>query len=96
MNVITNTNIRVGPGVYLALREAAEKSGMTIGNWANLLIVGSLLNSNKELTGFSPEIKAALTADALAALGELFKVAGLEAVKNTSISQLYMNLLNTK
>lgn len=94
MSEITNTNIRVGPGVYLALREMAEKTGMTIGTWANLLIVGSLISSNKELSTFSPDIRAALTADALAAIGELFKVASLEEMKKTGISQLYMNLLN--
>jgi hypothetical protein len=95
MNEIIKTNIRVGPGVYLALKEIAEKTGMNIGTWANLLLVGSLISNNKDLTGFSPEIKAALTADALAALGELFKVASLEQIKNSSISQLYTSLLNT-
>jgi uncharacterized protein YidB (DUF937 family) len=94
MSEVTSTNIRVGPGVYLALKEMAEKSGMTIGNWANLLLVGGLLGNNNNLSGFRPEIQKAVVADALSALGELLKAAGLEAIRDTSISQLYQNLLN--
>jgi hypothetical protein len=94
MSAITTTNIRVGPGVYLALKELADKSGMTIGTCANLLIITLLYNADKSLSGFRPETQKALTADALAAIGELFKIASLEAIRNTSIAELYQNLLS--
>jgi hypothetical protein len=94
MSEITSTNIRVGPGVYLALRDISEKTGMGIGTWANLLLVGSLLSGGSDLSSFRPEIRTAVAADALAAIGELFKTASLEQVKNTSLAQLYQKLLN--
>ena len=94
MSQITTTNIRVGPGVYMALKEMADKEGLTIGTCANLLIVTMLYNANKSFSGFRPETQKALTADVLAAIGELFKLASLETVKNTSIAELYQNLLN--
>jgi len=93
MSQITTTNIRVGPGTYLALKELAEKSKMSMGTWANLLIIGSLLSSNASLSQFTPEIQKALTADALAGISELFKTASLDAVKDTSIADLYQKLL---
>jgi hypothetical protein len=34
-----------------------------------------------------------LTADMLAVLSEIFKAASLEAIKNTSLADLYKNLL---
>ena len=52
------------------------------------------MNINKTLPAFDSEVQRALTADGLAAIGELFKAAGLEAVKNTSLSQLYESLLS--
>jgi hypothetical protein len=94
MSTITTTNIRAGPGVYMALKELADKTGMPIGTCANLLIITLLYNADKSLSGFRPETQKALTADALAAIGELFKMASLEAIRNTSIAELYQNLLN--
>jgi hypothetical protein len=94
MRTITTTNIRVGPGTYLALKEIADKTNLSIGTWANLLIIGSLLSSDQSLSGFSSEIQKALTADALAGISELFKTASLDAVKDTSIADLYRKLLS--
>jgi hypothetical protein len=94
MSTITTTNIRVGPGVYMALKELADKTGMTIGTCANLLIITLLYNADKSLSGFHPETQKALTADALAAIGELFRIASLEAIRNTSIAELYQSLLS--
>jgi len=94
MSSVTSTNIRVGPGVYMALKEMSDKSGMTIGTCANLLIVIMLYNADKSLSGFRPETQKALTADILAAFSEIFKMASLEAVKNTSIADLYQSLFS--
>jgi hypothetical protein len=78
----------------MALKELADKTGMTIGTCANLLIITLLYNADKSLSGFHPDTQKALTADALAAIGELFKMASLEAIRNTSIAELYQNLLS--
>lgn len=94
MSAITSTNIRVGPGVYMALKEMADKSGMTIGTICNLLITTMLYSADKTLSRFQSETQKALIADVLAAIGELFKMASLETVRNTSIADLYRNLLN--
>jgi hypothetical protein len=93
MNTITTTNIRVGPGVYMAVKEMADKTGLSIGTWANLLIVSMLYTNDKSLSGFSPETQKALVADMLVALSEFFKVASWETIKNTSIADLYQSLL---
>jgi hypothetical protein len=92
MSNTTTTNIRVGPGVYMALKEMAEKSGLTIGTCANLLVALTLYNVDKSFSGFRPETQKALTADILAAFSEIFKMASLESVRNTSIADLYQNL----
>jgi hypothetical protein len=78
----------------MALKEMADKSGLAIGMWANLLIIAVLYNAEKPLSELSPEVQKALTADALAAIGELFKTASLETIRNTSIADLYKNLLS--
>jgi hypothetical protein len=78
----------------MALKELADKSSMTIGTICNLLITTMLYNTDKTLSGFRPETQKALTADILAAIGELFKMASLETVRNTSIAELYRNLLS--
>jgi hypothetical protein len=93
MSAITTTNIRVGPGVYLALKEFADKSKMSMGTWVNLLIIGTLVSIDENLSNFTPMIQKALIADALAAISELFKIASLDAVKGTSIADLYQKLL---
>jgi len=93
MSQVTTTNVRVGLGTYMALKEIAEKSRMSMGTWANLLIIGSLLSSNASLSNFSPEIQKALTADALVGISELFKTASLDVVKDTTIADLYQKLL---
>jgi hypothetical protein len=94
MPEITSTNIRVGLGTYLALKEIADKTGMTIGTCANLLIITTVYNPDKTLSSFRPETRKAMTADILAAFSELFKMASFEAIRNTSIAELYQNLLN--
>ena len=94
MSQITTTNIRVGPGVYMALKEMSDKTGLTIGTCANLFVVIMLYNADKSLSGFRPETQKALTADILAAFSEIFKKASLETIRNTSIADLYQNLLS--
>jgi hypothetical protein len=93
MPEITSTNIRVGPGVYMALKEMADKTGLTMGTCANLLVVIMLYNADKTLSGFGPDTQKALTADILAAFSEIFKIASLATIRNTSIADLYQNLL---
>ena len=78
----------------MALKEMSDKSRMTIGTCANLLVALTLYNIDNAFSGFRPETRQALTADILAAFSEIFKVASLEAVKNTSIADLYRNLFS--
>jgi hypothetical protein len=78
----------------MALKEMADKSGMTIGTICNLLITTMLYNTDKTLSGFHPETQKALTADILAAIGEIFKMASLETIRNTSIADLYQSLIS--
>ena len=78
----------------MALKELADKTGMTIGTCANLLIITLLYNADKSLSGFHPETQKALTADALAVISEIFKMASLEVIRNTSIAEFYQNLLS--
>lgn len=94
MSRITSTNVRVGPGVYLALKEISEVLGLSIGACANLLIVSTLISYNKNLTGFSPETKNALVADAFNFFGDLIKMIGMATIKNTSVADLYKSLLS--
>ena len=96
MTNITNTNIRVGPGVYLALKHISDKTGVSMGYWANFLIVGSFATKNgAEIFKTLPaEIQTALASDSMSIIGDLFKMIGLEAIKNTSIADLYQKLLN--
>jgi len=94
MTPITNTNIRVGPGVYMALKEMADKTGLTIGTCANLMVAGTLINIDKTLSAYSPDTQKALIADMLAVLSEIFKLASLETIKNTSFVDIYKNLLS--
>ena len=94
MMSVTNTNIRMGPGVYLSLKEISDKTGISIGGWANFFVVTGITTNWKEIfTALSPEIKTALASDFLSVLGDLFKMVGLEAIKNTSIADLYQKLL---
>ena len=93
MSTITTTNIRVGPGVYMALKEMADKTGLTIGTCANLMVVGTLMNVDKTLSAYSTDTQKAVVADMLAVLSELFKLASWEAVKNTNFADIYKNLL---
>ena len=78
----------------MALKELADKTGMTIGTCANLLIITTVYNADKSLSRFRPDTQKAMTADILAAFSELFKMASFEAIKNTSIAELYQNLLS--
>lgn len=91
---VTNTNIRVGPGVYLALKHISDKTGISMGGWANFFIVGSIGNNWKQIiAALPPEIQTALVTDFMSVLGDLFKMIGMEAIKNTSIADLYQKLL---
>jgi len=95
MSEITSTNVRLGPGTYLLLKSLSEKSGMSIGTWANFLIGVSLFTIDKDLAGFPQDIKAAIIADMMSSIGELFKAVGMEAIRNTSIADLYKKLLSS-
>ena len=95
MMTITNTNVRVGPGVYLALKHISDKTGMSMGAWANFLITSSLATNWKSVGNVLPtEIQTALVADFMSILGDLFKMASKDTIKNTSIADLYQKLLN--
>lgn len=93
---VMSTNIRVGPGVYLILKELSENTGMSMGSWANLFIFVGLTGGGKvteSLSNISTDIQNALVADVMSAIGDLFKVIGMESIKNTSIAELYQSLL---
>lgn len=99
MSSVTNTNVRVGPGVYLALKQLSDNSKMSMGAWANFFIIMSFTNLDKDqkiIKSFSPEIQSALTADMMNSFSELFKSIGFEAVKNTNLSEIYQQLLHPK
>lgn len=93
---IKHTNIRVGPGVYLALKQLSENSGISMGALANFFIIAGLGANSGQMSGFSPEIQSALAADVMSALGDFFKAVGMEAVRNSSISELYQKLLKAE
>jgi len=95
MTSVTNTNIRVGPGVYLTLKKLSENSGISLGSLTNLFIITHLLTNGKDSISNLPiDIQTALTADALSAIGDLFKIAGSTVIKNSTISDVYQKLLN--
>ncbi len=48
MSSIASTNVRVGPGVYLALKQLSDNSKMSMGAWANFLIVMSFYQMDKD------------------------------------------------
>lgn len=97
MSAITNsTNVRVGPGVYAALKELSEKTGLSMGTCANLLLSIMMYSADKSLASYQPETQKALTADMFAAFSELFRISSLETVKNTSFADLYKDLLGQK
>jgi len=95
MMSVTNTNIRVGPGVYLALKHMSDTSGLSIGAIANFFVITSLATNWKQIIGkLPPEIQTALVSDFMLALGDLFKKIGLDYVNETSVADLYQRLLN--
>ena len=95
MSTVTNTNIRVGPGVYLALKQMSDNSGMSLGALTNLFVVSGLIsNWNQIVAQLSPEIQTALVSDFMSVLGDLFKKASIEAIKKTTLADLYQKLLN--
>ena len=94
MSGVTSTNIRVGPGFYLAIKHASERSGLPIGTLANLFLMLGMINVKDAFDNFPREIQSALIADILSTIGDLFKQMGLEVVRNTSIGELYQSLLN--
>ena len=77
----------------MALKEMSEKTGLSIGSCANLMIVSTLFTIDKTLSTYSPDTQKALAADTLAALSEILKQGSLEAVKNTSFADIYKTLL---
>jgi hypothetical protein len=95
MTDIKNTNIRVGPGVYLALKQMSDNSGISLGALTNFFVVSSLITNWNQITMKLPsEIQTALVSDFMTVLGDLFKMIGLDAIKKTSIADLYQKLLN--
>lgn len=97
MDQVTHTNIRVGPGVYLVLKKLSDDSPLTMGTWANFFIICSLGASGHDLLSKLPsDVQSALVADFMSAMGDLFKAIGMEAVKNTSVSELYQKLVMAK
>jgi hypothetical protein len=78
----------------MALKEMSEKSGLTIGTCADLMVVSSLVTFDKVLSSFSPNTQKALTADGLAVLSEIFKIASWDTIKNTNFADMYTNLLS--
>jgi hypothetical protein len=94
MSPITSTNIRVGPGVYMALKEMADKTGLTIGTCADIMVVSSLVSMDKTFSAFTPDTQKALTADGLAVISEIFKIATWDTIKNTGFAETYKNLLS--
>ena len=92
MKIVPATNIRVGPGVYLVLKNLSEKSGVSMGAWANFLVGVALVNTNT-WKSFPPEISKVLSVDVLSAMGDLFKAMGMEAAKDINIADLYQRLL---
>jgi hypothetical protein len=94
MSQVTSTNIRVGPGIYLMLKRLADNSNLSMGTWANLLIAIALSASGDMFSKLPPDILSAVAADALSAMGDLLKIAGLEVVKSSGIAELYQKLLN--
>lgn len=88
-----NTNIRVGYGVYSLLKDYSEKSGISIGNLCNLIVIGSLISENgKAFSNTSEEIRKALVSDALSVLGEVVKHKGFEAIRDMTLWQFYQSL----
>ncbi len=80
----------------MALKEMADRTGLNIGTCANLLVVATLYSVDKSLSAFTPETQKGLTADILGAFSELFKIASLETVRNTSIADIYKLLSQPK
>jgi actin-like ATPase involved in cell morphogenesis len=89
------TNIRVGPGVYLALKKMSDNSCMSMGALTNFFVVSSLTtNWNQIMTNLPPELQTALVSDFMSVLGDVFKMIGLDAIKKTSIADIYQKMLN--
>jgi len=53
----------------------------------------SIDKEQKIIKAFPPEVQSALTADMMAGIAELFKAIGLDAVRQTSLADLYQKLL---
>lgn len=77
----------------MALKEMSEKTGLTIGTCANLMVVAMLFNVDKNLSAYSPDTQKGVIADMLAALSEIFKLASFETIRNTSLTDFYKYLL---
>ena len=91
MSNVTSTNIRIGPGFYLAIKRMSEESGASMGLIANLFLMLGVRDLVEKLP---KDIQSAVAADILSTIGELFKLMGLELIKNSSLAELYKNLLS--
>jgi hypothetical protein len=98
MSSVTSTNIRVGPGFYLAIKHIAGKKS-SMGVTANLFLMMGLMalgDTNDPMSFIKTlprEVQTAITADILSALGDVFKIAGAQMIAKTSIADLYQRLL---
>ena len=75
------------------LKTISDRTGMPIGTCANFLIGFALVSGGGNMAAFPPEIQTAFAADMLSAIGDLFKIAGIQAIRQTSIAELYERLL---
>ena len=95
MKKITTTNVRVGPGVYLALKQMADNSGISMGALTNFFVASSLTTTwGKIGETLDPETQIALASDLMSVLGDLFKKVGMDAVAKTSLADIYQKLLS--
>lgn len=98
MSGVTSTNIRVGPGFYLAIKHLAGNN-LSMGLVANLYLMMGFWqvhgdNFAEALKDYPDAIQKALMADILSTLGEILKLVGSNLMRDVSITDLYKLLLN--
>lgn len=94
-----NPVIRVGPGIYYALKHMNETQKLPMGATANLMIYSALKTRAQAGTKSSfdklpKDIQTMVMADMLTSLGEVLKILGLESIKNTPFAETYNAMLN--
>lgn len=94
---VTHTNVRLGPGIYLALKNLSEVSGISMGTFANFFIASSWMAGENNLMSKLPsEIQTAIVADIASSIGDFMKTMGMAMMRNTSISDLYEKLRSSQ